>query len=156
MDQFISKRESRLWHRKINQNGYTILEMLIVFFILLTITFLFPQLFIQLTKWIEKPTSLHPFEWEVAISQITMDIREAEAIEIENNRLKLINSDVILYEQYGKLVRRRVNNQGHEIILQQIQSIQFYYTTGGIEIEVEDLEGKMYERKIYTWTNNAI
>ncbi|KAA0549437.1 prepilin-type N-terminal cleavage/methylation domain-containing protein [Bacillus sp. BGMRC 2118] len=145
-----------MWLRKINQNGYTMIEMLLVLLILLTFTLLFPQLFIQLSRWIETPSSLHSFEWEVAMNQITMDVREADEIEIENTRLRIKNMDEILYEQYGQIVRRRVNNQGHEVILQQIRGIQFYYIQGGIEIEVEDVEGRKYERKIYRWTNSAL
>lgn len=153
MDQFIIKRNDNLRYGKIGQNGHTLLEMLLVIFILLTLTITFPQLFKVLTSWSIKSSSLHQFEWEIAISQLTMDIRETNEIEIENERLILRSGEVVLYEQYGQVLRRRVNHLGHEIILQNIQSVQFYHIQDGIKVEVEDLEGKKYERKIFTWTN---
>lgn len=153
MDKSIIKSEHDLWNGKVGQTGHTLLEMLLVIFILLTLTITFPQFFKVLTSWSITPSSLHPFEWEVAISQLTMDIREANEIEIENERLILRSRENVLYEQYGQVLRRRVNHLGHEIILQNIQSVQFYHIQDGIKVEVEDLEGKKYERKIFTWTN---
>lgn len=150
MDQSIIKRRDGMWNGKIN-GGYTLLEMLLVMFILLTITFMFPLLFTTLEHWVEKPTSLHPFEWEVATRQLTMDVREAQDMKVENGKLTLMNEDTILYELYGHVLRRRVNQLGHEVTLQNIQSVQFFHVQSGIKIQVKDLDGTSYEEKIYTF-----
>jgi competence protein ComGF len=83
-----------------------------------------------------------------------MELREAEEVTIENGSLKLrnFNQDVILYERFGNLVRRRVNGQGHEVILQNIGSMELFYIRGGIRIVVADIDGKIYEKKIHKWS----
>jgi competence protein ComGF len=135
--------------------GFTLIEMLIVLLIVLTITSLFPLLFSLLIQWIEKPSSLHPFEWEVATSQLSMEVREAKDVTIQNEVIELTqaNLDVISYALFNNTMRRRVNGTGHEVILQHIDSIEFSYIKGGILISVADLDGTEYSTKIYRWND---
>jgi competence protein ComGF len=135
--------------------GFTLIEMLVVLLIVLTITSLFPLLFSLLLQWIEKPSSLHPFEWEVATSQLSMEVREAEEMAIQKEVIELThtNQDVISYELFNNTLRRRVNGTGHEVILQHIDSVEFSYIKGGVLISVADLDGTEYNNKIYRWND---
>jgi competence protein ComGF len=155
MDESSRKTRKYMWKCKVDNGlGFTFIEMLVVMLILMTITSLFPLLFTVLSEWIEEPSKLHPFEWEVAVSQLTMELREAEEITIENGSLRLrnFNQDVILYERFGNLVRRRVNGQGHEVILQNVGAIELYYIADGIRMVVTGIDGKVYEKKIHRWS----
>ncbi|WP_456278305.1 competence type IV pilus minor pilin ComGF [Bacillus sp. AK128] len=137
----------------LKRNGYTLLEMLLVLLIIITICSLIPLVFSILEKWIEKPSSLHPFEWEVATAQLGFDIREANIIRIEGERLVLvdINGYETSYESYQNNVRRRVNGTGHEIILQNIRTARYHYIDSGIMVTVEDLDGTEYTVKLFRW-----
>jgi competence protein ComGF len=151
-----SRRKTRKYLRECkvgNSKGFTFIELLVVLFVLLTIISIFPLVFTVLAQWTEKPSRLNPFEWEVAVSQLTMEIREASEVTIENGSIRLenFNQNVISYERFGNLLRRRVNGQGHEVILQNIELVEFYYIRGGIRIVVFDLDGKEYEKKIHRW-----
>jgi competence protein ComGF len=158
MDKFTRKGRDDLRECTVGKNdGFTYIELLIVIIILMTITSLFPLLFTIIAEWTVKPSSLHPFEWEIAVSQLTMEIREAEEVTIENGSLRLRNiyQDVIQYERYGHVIRRRVNGQGHEVILQNIDRLGFFYITNGIRIFVVDLDGHVYEKKIHRWSDTG-
>lgn len=134
-----------------NEKGYTLLEMLLVLSIFLMVSSFFPLLFSVLSQWIEQPSSLHPFEWEVATAQITMDVREANKIVITEGMVTLegANSELISYESYGDLMRRTVNGTGHEVVMQNVNLTHFSYIDGGISITVTDLDDKEYKMNVY-------
>lgn len=136
------------------QGGFTLLEMLFVLMIVLSATALLPIMFSVLSKWLIVPNQLHPFEWEVAIGQLTMDVREATEITIQNEELQLtFNQDIISFEKFNDSLRRRVNGQGHEIILQHIHSLEFHYANNGVRVNILDLEGNKYEKIIFRWVD---
>jgi competence protein ComGF len=136
-----------------NNKGYTLLEMLIVLSLFLMISSFFPLLFSVLSKWIDQPSSLHPFEWEVATAQIAMDVREAKKIVILEGMMTLegFNQDVISYELYENMLRRTVNGTGHEVVLQNIASAEFSYIDGGISIAATDLQEEKYRMRVYRY-----
>ncbi|WP_246945953.1 competence type IV pilus minor pilin ComGF [Bacillus pinisoli] len=139
---------------KVNEKGYTLLEMLIVFLVLITICSTFPLLLSLLEKWTSQPQGLHPFEWEIASAQMRMDVREGSEIIISQGKLLVKQPpNVITYELYQNILRRQVNGAGHEVILQHIRTVGFRYIESGLAIEVTDLEGVEYESKLYRWTD---
>ncbi|MFZ3590317.1 competence type IV pilus minor pilin ComGF [Bacillus sp. DJP31] len=141
--------------KRFKNKGFTLVEMLVVLLIVMTITSLFPMIFSVLSNWIEKPSSLHPFEWEVATSQLLMEIREASEVRIQNGNLQLIadTNQMISYELYGNMLRRRINSTGHEVIIQQIRTVHFSLIKGGVYLLVTDEDGTEYKKFFYRWND---
>lgn len=50
--------------------------------------------------------------------------------------------------QYKNLVRRQINQQGHEVYLRDIEQILFEKTAHGVKVIVSSLEGEQYEKII--------
>jgi competence protein ComGF len=138
-----------------HQQGFTILEMLITLNVLLVLLSLFPLLFSVLSKWMFTMNSLNPFELEVAKQQISFEIREAKEVSIESASIKLENHDnqTIQYEQYNNILRRRVNNSGHEVVLQRINSVEFGLVSKGVKLTIFDESNIIHVIVIKRWVD---
>lgn len=96
-----------------------------------------------------------PFTYDSISTQqffyfIQRDVIEASDITMKNHQLMLhsLNGDKITYEQYGSLVRRQVNNQGHEIYLRDISNLSISPLPYGFVIRITTQKGGSYEKKI--------
>ncbi|QPC46857.1 competence type IV pilus minor pilin ComGF [Mangrovibacillus cuniculi] len=121
-----------------SQKGFTLLEsllslMLFTFIILLTTICL---------QWnIQKGEELYNqsyLEWEMFQHYLVDESRRALHIDTLNNQLIMTmkNGDKIKYEKYGNVIRRRVNDKGHEPVLLGINGMIVNRTQGSIELEV--------------------
>jgi len=123
-----------------NCNGFTFIEMLCAFsmfliiisFIPLSISLIYQDGFVK--------ERLQRMEWEVFLSQLKKEVRMSETVTVTSSRITLVkDNQTITYEKYGlSSIRRRVNYQGHEIMLQNIQTVQFENTSKGIQVSVID------------------
>jgi competence protein ComGF len=105
--------------------------------------------------WIKEHQSerFSRLEWQVFARQITSEVREAREMEIKQSTIYLykFNGEKVSFEKYGNLIRRRVNGQGHEILLQSISDVQYKLEHDGILIKVMTEQGKEYEMFIMTF-----
>lgn len=78
------------------------------------------------------------------------DIIEAKDVDVQNNRLTLtlINGNKATYSLYGDVIRRRIQDQGHEIYVRNIQSITFTEVESRIRVELMTGKGEHYEKDI--------
>ncbi|MBU5466390.1 ComGF family competence protein [Virgibacillus sp. MSJ-26] len=77
----------------------------------------------------------------------------------ESPHIEVINPDAISYELkngdvaeisfYNNLVRRRVEEKGHEIYLRDIDKLMFKKTSHGMLITVSTMQGEFYEKQIF-------
>jgi competence protein ComGF len=134
-------------------SGFTLIEMLITLSCFLIIVSFFPVLLN--VKWFKEYQSerFNPLEWQLFARQVTVEIREAKEIELKNRTVHLykVNGEKVSFEKYGNLIRRRVNGQGHEIILQYISDVHYKLEDNGLRIEVVTEQGKLYETFIMTF-----
>lgn len=139
------------------EDGYTLLEMLLsfsLFFMMMS----FVPVIIKMTKDYQQiVVSLSTQEWELFLQQLTFEVREGKQIEPGYQKLKFMNDDnqTIIYEKYGKNIRRRVNGTGHEVLLQNVSSIQFTKVSQGIFIQVTDLENRIYAERVSLFHNDG-
>jgi len=100
--------------------------------------------------YLDDSTLLDQMEWENFIHQIKIEIRESSSIELKNNQLRLSHPDgLIQYEKFDTILRRRVDNKGHEVLLYHVKSAQFIVEDSYITIKVLHQNGKTYEKKIF-------
>jgi competence protein ComGF len=134
----------------VQTKGFTLLEALLTLSIVLIIVSLLP-LFIQVFQHdIQKKGGLHMFEWEIFVQQAQMELREANKVEVHNNRLLFTGKEgeSILYEKKNGKLRRRVDGYGHETLLQHIRTITFSAIERGIIIKAVDTTDHVYKRVI--------
>jgi competence protein ComGF len=133
--------------------GFTIIEMLIVLSVVLLIVSFFPILLD--IRWLqtEKQSQFNRLEWQVLLQQLKQEMRESRQIASDGEKLYLYKrgGEEVCLEQYGSFVRRRVNSQGNEIVLQSISSIQYKLAENGVEVMVIANDGKRYSAFICTF-----
>ena len=86
---------------------------------------------------------------EVCLNQVKKEIRPSEELTVENNQLQIRNDgQSIVYERWGTNIRRRVDLQGHEIILQNVTTVTFEPVLQGVNITIVDGFGQNYTARI--------
>jgi competence protein ComGF len=128
--------------RRLNNKGFTLLEMLFAFSIFYLIVSFVPVFYKIVINEDSLNQRLSGMEWEVFVSQVKKEIRTSDRIQISGSKL-LLEKDgrLILYEKYGENLRRRVDFTGHEILLQQVHSVHFKKLQNGVQMIVKDKGG---------------
>ncbi|WP_183030288.1 ComGF family competence protein [Clostridium sp. 1xD42-85] len=78
------------------------------------------------------------------------EVMQAQELKIYPNQLKLMmqNGEEATFAMYGSLVRRQVDNTGHEIYLRDVKNISFSPLPYGLLITVTTIEGEQYDKEI--------
>ena len=121
-----------------NEKGFTLVEMLLSFsMMLLILTFLVMMLQLLFN---ENERDFNQLEWEVFIQQAKYEAQGSNTISLRNNIVTFAryNGEMVSYEPYQQVIRRRVNGTGHEVLLQNVKSVKYEATSNGIIIEVND------------------
>lgn len=136
--------------RFLNSGGFTMLEMLFAFSIFLMLVSFLPLSFNYLFQDWKFNARTQRLEWLIFINQMKKEVRLADDADISNGRIVLRKAEqTIVYEKYGTNLRRRVDLKGHEIVLQQVESVSFIAINGGLEITLKDTFNQAYSASIY-------
>jgi competence protein ComGF len=129
--------------RRLNNKGFTMLEMLFAFSIFCLIISYVPIFYKIVIHEDSLNRRLQEMEWEVFVSQVKKEIRMSDRLQISGSKLFLEKDGrLILYEKYGDNLRRRVDFSGHEVLLQQVDSIDFKKLHNGVQMTVTDKGGR--------------
>lgn len=127
------------------------IEIIFSFTIFCTIVSFLPIIFRTILNPNPIDERIQRMEWEVFISQLKMEIQSCDFISGGKNQLVLINDGhEIIFEKYGTNIRRKVDNEGHEIMLQRVRMVEFEQVRNGMTINVEDMGQKSYSSTIYS------
>lgn len=93
-------------------------------------------------------------EWDVFSSQIKKEIRMSTKGQVVNNRL-ILTEDIgsVTFEKYENILRRRVNNTGHEVLLQNVAEVNFTLLPNTVRVEVKDLNQIEHIVNVATFLN---
>jgi len=131
------------------QHGFTLLELLISLSITMVITSLLTPL---LNTFYDKSNlELNKLEWEVFVQQVKLEVRASNELTVKGNTLYLkgpTSTQVVSYEPYQGSIRRRVNSTGHEVILQNIASVEYIPESKGVTVLIKDRNGLNYSARI--------
>lgn len=127
-----------------NEKGFNFITVLtMVSLIFLTIPFFSTAL--QLTK----PVHNHQ---DLAVQEFFRFIRD-DIIKSHNSYviddalyLHQAEDEIIVISQYTDLVRRQVNQTGHEVYLRDVDELKFYEQAHGIKMIVTTKDGAIYEK----------
>lgn len=137
-----------------NEKGFTFVEMLVTFSILLVILgFIAPFLSVI---YRDNEEQFNKLEWQILIQQMKMEIRESREITVSNGKsvsFYNVAGDVVSFEKYTDKIRRRVNSKGHELLLQHITDVTFEPRINGFLISVVTVDGKTYQAFISSLTS---
>lgn len=126
--------------------GFTLYETIFSLFIISIVVLLFPFVLAYI-KPVEQ-NKLQAKEVELFFMQTSREIHNAVNIYLQNHHLVVVlsNGDRASYEHYNNIIRRRVNNRGHEVLLQNIESVRYEIHEKLVTIHIEGKRGEQYER----------
>lgn len=138
--------------------GYTLLEMLISFSLFLMMMSFVPIIIKMTKEHQETSVSLSTLEWDLFVQQLTLEIRAGHQVECSNQKLTFVNdyNQMVTYEKYGNMIRRRVNGTGHEVVLQNVSSAQFIKVPQGVLIQIKDLESRLYAERMSLFSREGM
>lgn len=143
---------------KNNEYGFTLVELLVSFSVLLVVCASLPLLLKSLHNLTFTPVTIHPLELDVFVQQVNNEIRAGKELYVVRNVLTIVNNDdeKITYEYYQNRIRRRVNGTGHVIALQNVFSFFVTETSNGAILQITGLNGEKYEINVHKWTKGVV
>ncbi|WP_078432575.1 competence type IV pilus minor pilin ComGF [Metabacillus halosaccharovorans] len=129
-----------------NERGYTILNLLLTFFIYIFIISTVTIVFHFLVSQSQHPKDLKPFEWELFVIQLHKEIKESSDVVVNETNITFKNKhgQQISINKYKNLIRRQVGGLGHEIMLLKVKTATFRQNESGFELAVVSEAGKSY------------
>ena len=130
-----------------NNQGFTLLSTLIALTILMLITSLILPLLIAVQQ-IESPSYKTDYEWRQFHFYLMNEFSQAQFVSLEDQAIQfhLADDTVNRYELYFNTIRRRVNNSGHEVILQDVKD----FSTKRVVSHLFSLTGERDRGHAYT------
>ncbi|QHA92543.1 competence type IV pilus minor pilin ComGF [Bacillus sp. N1-1] len=125
-----------------NEKGITLLELMLTLTILLAIVWVLPLLMSAAIQ--NSGADFQQEEARLFFHLFSKEVREATQIVRSKESIELTKKDgaIVKYERYGSSIRRRVNNTGHEIVLQEIREFTVEISGRRVMIEVDLNNGK--------------
>lgn len=119
----IDKNVLQKWR---NEKGFTLAESIITLMIAVSILTLIPLVIKGFNHINYSLSTEDSYEWNIFLMQLRRELRNSNTVESSGNKLILqVNGEKVTYEQFGLLLRRRVNNTGHEVVLQKVRKAEF-------------------------------
>lgn len=133
-----------------NEQGFTMLEMLFAFSIFCLIASFLPLLFSIMFNEQSVEARIQKLEWELFANQLKKELQSSDAFHVVNGELRLSHGEeTTSFQHYQKLLRRRVDGKGHEVVLQRVERVVFEKRGNALFIEVNNSFGKTYHGTIY-------
>ncbi|WP_042145917.1 competence type IV pilus minor pilin ComGF [Paucisalibacillus sp. EB02] len=129
-----------------NEQGFTFYTLLFA----LTILIMCIPLYGAILKTLKENSSYNEISIQQVFHFIQQDVIKAINYRAESGKiyLNLYNGETVTIEQYGNLIRRQVDGQGHEIYLRNIQDFQVQTLEYGFNVYITSSEGEQYEKTI--------
>ncbi|SER49897.1 competence type IV pilus minor pilin ComGF [Salipaludibacillus aurantiacus] len=122
-----------------NEQGVTLLELMIGIVIFLYMTSVFSFMF---HYWTVAGGKYNDFSYEellLFVNHLQMEFNGTELYWTDKQKLYLLKPEdqsIVHYEHYNDKVRRQVGGRGHEVFLQRVETFQVYEKPYGIDIVV--------------------
>lgn len=135
-------------------SGYTLLEMLFALSLFLLILSFITSTVSLLRYHGSGTTASTEMTWTLFVQQTKKEMREALAIDIGEGVMDVLikgehGMETISYEQYGYVLRRRVNGAGHEVLLYDVTTFTIKPVYRGVQLTIEHENGNTYETTIH-------
>ncbi|RDI41165.1 competence type IV pilus minor pilin ComGF [Falsibacillus pallidus] len=125
-----------------NEKGFTLVESLMVLLVFTIICSFLPLIFSAYHSFRSFDPGID-YEWELFMIQLRNEVHQSESVSESEGRIILQTSQgEVLYEKYQNVIRRRVNQLGHEIVLQDIQSSELKLDLNQVVISIQFTDGE--------------
>ena len=132
-----------------DEHGFTLVELLFSLMLFLTVSILSLQIAMAVQKHAIPDNGMDFMEWELFLTDLQWEIRNALSHETKSNKLYLIqDGKVVSIEQYGSNIRRRVDSTGHEVMLQRVDTFTIVKEEHAITMAVTDLSGREHTAEL--------
>ncbi|MGM7635546.1 competence type IV pilus minor pilin ComGF [Bacillus sp. Hm123] len=112
---------------------------------------LFPMIYGTVYQVNEQLEPDRKSEWELFVIQLRKEMYRSQSWAPANNKLFYQQEgQKISIEQYQRSVRRRVNGMGHEMMLKEVESIQFYWADEALCAKVIFTNGEEEQAQFYS------
>lgn len=146
----ILMKEKQLFVTHLNSQGFTMIEVIISFSIYCILAAFLPVIFTIILNMNHVTNRTQQLEFELFIGQLNTELQGCDYIDVRNGKLYLQSAgEEITFEKYGTSIRRLVQYRGHELILQNIKSIEFSKSQNSINIKVVDQDYFVYEDQLF-------
>ena len=133
-------------------DGFTLVEMLFALGLFSLLSVFMTSTLAAITDWHVYDTNNNSrMEWNIFIRQLELEFEITKDFTVPKSNILVMDkeNEKITYEIYNKLVRRRVDDAGHEVVLQNIKSVQFIKENETLTISVMFINGEQYEKRIF-------
>jgi competence protein ComGF len=135
---------------RLDERGFTLIEALLSFSLFCMISLSIPLMMMGFSTIKHDMVPPRYYEWNLFHESVRNELRKADAIEIMPQYISfLVDGEKILYEKYNQSIRRRVNNRGHEIVLQAVVQFTFTSIHQGMHLDLEFEGGEKVEGDFY-------
>jgi competence protein ComGF len=134
----------------LNNKGFTLLDAMLSFLLFSIISLGFP-LVIKGFETIQKE-SIPPryYEWNLFSQSLRTEMWGGSNFLISPETVSYVSQgETIKYERYQDSIRRQVDERGHEVVLQGVDSFEISEVPQGIRIDVIFEEGEVVESEFY-------
>jgi len=126
-----------------DQSGFTLIEAILSLFLMTSILSFLPLMYYSYSA-IDRSVSLEEdYEWNVFIIQFRNELYTVDTLRLgSNERIYLEKNPLaIKYERHGTVIRRQVNELGHEIVLQNVRKLSLREEVPMLLMTVEFMNG---------------
>ncbi|AIF66789.1 hypothetical protein GZ22_09140 [Terribacillus saccharophilus] len=129
-----------------NNKGFTLLEAVLALGILMLILASVPPLLDPLTQ----DTKSEAVSVRQALHFISMEAHKGGSVNTAKDKLYIQDQQgrTTVFEQYKDMIRRQVDEKGHEIYLHHIEDLKIIQDGSSIVLTVKGKEGSLYEKRI--------
>lgn len=128
------------------------LEMLFSFSVFCLVASFLPLAFSILFQTHSIDVRIQKMEWELFVNQLKKEIQSGDDVEVVNGQLVIVDGEErITIQKYNDLLRRLVNMRGHEVVLQNVQSVHFEKNARSVTITVDDLYGYTHTATVFSF-----
>ncbi|MED1205146.1 competence type IV pilus minor pilin ComGF [Heyndrickxia acidicola] len=138
-----------VWKQVSNQDGFTLVESILTMMTAAMILSFYP-LIIQAFKQMDRAFAPEEnYEWNLFVIEMRQEIMYSTDYIAGKSQLKLtVKGAEVSYEQYANSIRRRVENTGHEVVLQKVDTVSFLPDSAGFNVLVTFQDGREREAHI--------
>lgn len=134
------------------QRGFTLLNVLVSLMVYMFVAGTMASIFHLFLSPERNGADIHPREWTITAEQILKECRNSLDIRAagDHQSLAMTNrqGDIVRYEQYQTVIRKRVDRKGHVPLLQHVKQMRFVIEDHLLILEVTSLSGKSYRTSI--------
>jgi competence protein ComGF len=145
-----SEKKQGVWW---NSNGFTLIESLIVLMVFSACAASMPLLYEGADRIIKAAKAEKNIEWELFIIQLRNEMHMSSNWHLSETKLTYSttgsNDVIVSISQYRDKIRRQVQGQGHEVLLQNVKTASFSSKGGKVYIHVTFSNGEQEGASMY-------